>query len=251
MVVIVLGRGAARLQAGRDFSWRPGPPLAVTHSGPVSALPALGAAAAATLEGLLRPDPARPVEATMATPTGTATVEVHGGPRKPGLVLYQTRPPLTVRDRLMTQVVAMGVGVAPARVLATKAPCQVIDVGRPTLVVPVDAADALSTLKDAEPGPIGAGAEAVAAYTITQRRPYAKVTARVAPASLQHEPFVVAATAVHALNTALLRAEYPITRVVVSPPGLDTRIECRCHLEPAGSGPRWVRLRIGAEVAVE
>ena len=246
---VALGRGLVRLDEGRAFTWEPGPPLSVRHDGPVAALPVLGAAAAAVRAGTLAPDPARPVEHLVQTPYGEVRIEAHGAPGAPTLVLYETRAAATLRDRLMVQLVSMTVGIPAARIAAANAPVQVLDLGRPTLVVPVGSPDALAALKEGPTDRLAPGIEAVCAYVVTQRRPYVKMTTRVVPQALQTEPLVVAAAAVHALNTAVLRADYPITRIVCSPPGAESRIECRCHLVQGQGGPRWVRLRVGAEVA--
>lgn len=179
------------------------------------------------------------------TPWGTLTVET----RSQGQLVVQTPRAEVAAPRIMLNVAAMRLGLDREAIEATDMAIQVIDVGRPVLVVAVDDRKRLANA----PGDVdlstvpGASAEQAIIYTRTQRTPYVKIRGRVLG---KGDPLTcLAAAALHIVVNNGVRATYPRTRIVGELDGHgDDHAEMTVEAEKAGHTPKIQRVFVGGEI---
>lgn len=188
------------------------------------------------------PEQGRPRD--LETPWGSLRVE-----SKPDGVLLAATPAAHVAvPRILTAMVSMKLGLARGRVDATGLSIQVLDVGRPVLVVPLpDAEDITSLPEEASLEDLpGVSAHQAVVYARTQRTPYVKLLGRVwGEGELLA---AAAAAAVHQVVGGGVRATYPRTRVVVELVGHEGRAEVSLVLKSKGGAPSVERLFVGGRV---
>lgn len=201
------------------------------------------ARALAALEGkdLSQESDLPPVE----TPWGALNVET----RSQGQLVVQTPSSEVTAPRVLLNVAAMRLGLDREAIEATDMAIQVVDVGRPVLVVPVDGREHLADAPDdVDLSTVpGVSAKQAIIYTRTQRTPYVKILGRVLG---EGDPLTcLAAAALHIVVNNGVRATYPRTRIVGELVGHgDDHAELTVEAEKAGHTPKIKRVFVGGKI---
>lgn len=185
------------------------------------------------------------VERTFDTAWGSLQVERRGR----GELLTETPAHGIPGPPVMLQAACRRLGVEPVLVEKAGGGIQVVDVGRPVLVVPMpDPDEVRKAPAEGDVGAVpGADAEGGVVYAQTQRTPYVKLLARVWG---EAEPLTaLAAAACHRTGSGAFRPTYPRTRFVAQ---LVNQGEEQCEItveaEKVGGEPKVTKLLVGGKV---